>query len=411
MKQNFTFLFLLFVMTVFGQKTVNDSIEKKEYDKYNLRIVKKTQLPDLLKTKEDFYFRLSFEGTEIDIWKDSTNNINGILTKFIFSKEDKTNKNDTIFKKYKLENSYEIYNLINESKILDIPSEKEIKNWSNGHDGITYTFEFANKYNYQIKSYWTPSAQDSTITEAKSLVKFCEEINVLAKYYSTNESFERELPLGFKYENGSIWVLSKPKISNSYVYFDYNGNYKLPLGFTFGYYVNKIKKKKFNLGIRINLQNNFSDNLHFENIIWKRKIFGNDNNYYDSFRLIYEYSKLDYVKTFPKFENYKINYAGTIDKFFSFDLGYNQLKTEKTFDGISLELSKRFKSINLEPYYNINIFENRITNYKVGMRKSIPIKMGNRNFRISTNLFYEKTFDFKSLNFSLYVPIKEWTIN
>lgn len=411
MKQNFTFLFLLFLTTVFGQKTVNDSIKKRDSDKYDSKILKKTQLPDLLKTKEDFYFRLSFEGTKIDIWKDSTDNTNGILTKFIFSEGHKTNKKDTIFNKYKLENSDEIYNLINESKILDIPSEKEIKNWGYGHDGITYTFEFANKYKYQIKSYWTPSAQDSTITEARSLVKFCEEINVLAKYYSTNESFERELPRGFTYENGSSWALSKPKISNSYVYFDYNGNYRLPLGFTFGYYVNKIKEAKFNMGIRINIQNNFSNNLHFENIIWKRNIFENDNNYYDSFRLIYEYSKLDYIKTFPVFENYKINYAGTIDKFFSFNLGYNQLKTQKTFDGINLELSKRFGSIDLEPYYSIDFFENRITNYKVGMHKSFPIKKRNKNFRISTNLFYEKTFDFKSVNLSLYIPIKDWIIN
>lgn len=229
-------------MTVFGQKTVNDSIEKKEYSKYHSLILKKTQLPDLLETKEEFYFRLSFHGTKIDIWKDSTNNIHGLLTKFTFRTNDKINNRDTIFEKYQIDKSKEIYNLINESNFLKIPSEKEIKNWGKGFDGITYTFEFANKYNYQIKSYWTPSSLDSTIVEAKQIETFCEKINFLVKHDSINDQFKNNLKSGFHYSNGgstSMYILPK-----SVVRIEYAGNYRLPVGLSFVYYTKNINKKK-----------------------------------------------------------------------------------------------------------------------------------------------------------------------
>lgn len=410
MKLNFTFLFLLFLTTVFGQKTVNDSIELIKFNKY-YSVQLKNQLPELLNTKEDFYFRLSYHGTKIDIWKDSTNTINGILTKFIFSEELKTKKEDTIFVKYPIEKANEIYSLINELKILDIPLEKEIKNWSKGNDGITYTFEFANKTNYQIKSYWTPKAQDSTIIEAKKLIDFCDKIKYLVKYDSINKQFENELLPGFKYNNGSIWAMYKPKITNSYIYIDFKSNYRLPLGFTFGYTVNKIKKKNYNISARFTIQNDLKDNLHLENTIWKSKIFGNNKTYFDSFAMSYQYSKLDYIKTVSKFENYTINYYGTFDNYFSFGLGFNQLKAKNTFNGINFELSKIFESIHLQPYYIVDIFENGITNYKTGINKSFSIKTRNKRFRITTSLYYEKTFDFKSLNVSINIPLKFWGIN
>lgn len=409
MKQKITFLFLLFLSTVFGQKTVNDSIEKKDFDKYDSSLLKKIQLPDLLNTKEDIYFRLSFNGSKIDMWKDSTDNLNGILTKYIYRNNIKTNKRDTIFNKYRINNPKEIYKLINESKILEIPSEKQIKNWENGKDGTTYTFEFANRHNYQIKSYWTPSVQDSKIIEAKKIVAFCEKINFISKNDSLHQEFNNGLKPGFSYTTNGY--SSYYKMANSSVFLDYLGNYRLPFGFTFGYYVNKTKKKNINISTHFNVNSNFNNNLHFDYIISKRKIFGNNKTYYDFFRLTYEYNRLDYIKTFPKFENLKINYSGTFDKYFSFGVAYNQLNTQKTYDGLSLLFSKRFGSINLEPYYEISFFENKITNYKIVIDKSFRINTNAKSFRIYANLFYEKTFDFKSLNFSLYIPIKDWIIN
>lgn len=411
MKQNFTFLFLFLLTTVFGQKTVNDSIEKISHDKYESLILKKTQLPDLLKTKEEFYFRLSYHGTKIDIWKDSTNNIHGLLTKFTFKTDDNINNRDTIFEKYPIHKSKEVYDLINESNVLKIPSEKEIKNWGMGVDGTTYTFEFSNQKNYQIKSYWTPSSQDSTIVEAKQIETFCEKINFLVKHDSINEQFKKNLKSWFYYTNGSGISMYIIKHLSSVFYIDYKGNYRLPLGLSIGYYINKVKKKYFKIGGNFELLNDFNKNLSITGMLWKSKIFGNNKTYYDSFRLIYEYNKLDYIKSVSKYENYKINYGGTVDKYISFGIAYNQLKTEKTYDGVFLGVSKEFESIKLKPYFNIDLFENKITNYKLGLDKSFQIITEKKNFSVNTSLFYEKTFDFRSLNFSLFIPIKDWKIN
>ena len=409
MKQNFTFLLFLLTTIVVGQKKVNDSIGLAQQNKYySLRLVK-LQLPELLKTKENFYFRLSYHGTKIDIWKDSTNTINGILTKFIFSEELKTKKKDTIFVKYPIKKANEVYNLINESKILDIPSEKEIKNWSNGFDGITYTFEFANKHNYQIKSYWSPKAQDSTITEAKQLVNFCEKIEYLANNDSIKEQFIGALKPGFHYKNGgSTTMFIMPK---STININYTGNYRLPIGLSIGYYARNINKKKINFGTFLTFQNNLNNNTHFESTFYTWKIFGNNKTYFDSFRLVYENNKLDYMKFLPKYENYIINYSGNFNKYISFGFGYNQLKADKTYNGFRFGVSKEFESIHLDLYLDIAVFENNMTNYIIGIQKLFKIKTEHKIFRIYTNLFHEKTFDFKSLNFSLSIPIKDWTIN
>lgn len=411
MKTYFTFLFFLTSTITFGQKTVNDSTEFARQNKYFSLQINKLQLPELIKTKEDFYFRLSYHGTKIDIWKDSTDNIDGILTKYVFSQERNTKKRDTIFKKYSVQNSKEVFNLINESKILEIPSQKEIKNWRNGLDGITYTFEFANKKNYQIKSYWTPSAQDTTILEVQKLEFFFQKINSLVKLDSINKSFEADLLPGFSYNNGSIISFIKVELTNSNVYFDFSGNYRLPLGFTFGYYVNKIKSKNIRIESKFNIQSDLNNNLHYNSSVTKLRIFGNDKTYYDSFSLIHEYNKLNYIKTFPKFEIFKTNYSGNINKYICFGLEFNQLKSDKIYNGLTFSLSKNFESINLTPYYDLAIYENKITNYIIGIQKSFKLKTENKIYYIPVNLSFEKTFDFKNLNLSLYIPIKSWKIN
>ena len=90
-------------------------------------------------------------------------------------------------------------------------------------------------------------------------------------------------------------------------------------------------------------------------------------------------------------------------------------RNPKLFDGdLALkELAKEIKSTDKksDSVDVLDIFENRITNYKVGIDKSFQIKNENKNFIIYTNLFYEKTFDFKSLNLSLVIPINDWSIN
>lgn len=409
MKKNFTFLFLLFLTTVFGQKIVNDSLIsefEKEYINQNQQILK---LKNLKKTNEDFYFRLNNNEITIELFYN-----NGILNlethQYYFQRKNSKNT-DTIINhiKHNNENAIWLYDKIEKAKIEKItPTKVKVTGKSGVFMTDDYYLEFSNKDNYSIKSF--PYSDLDTISENYTLKNLVNDLYKKIEVENLKKDFVDRLPSGYHYKN--LFSYSFYKMLNSNFYLYYNGNYRLPLGAYFGYYVNKIKKKKFNMGVRFQIQNNLNNNLNIENVIWKGKIFGNQKTYSDYFRLIYEYNKLDYIKTFTKFENKKIIYSGKYNKYISFAIGYDQLKTDKIYsNGFIFGISKDFESIHLEPYYDISVFENRITNYKLGINKSFQIKAGNKNLRIYTSLFYEKTFDFKSLNFSLYVPIKDWIIN
>lgn len=408
MKQNFTFFFLLFLTIVFGQKTVNDSLISKFEKKIvylNQEILK---LKDLKKTNEDFYFRLNSNEITIELF-----NNNGVfnLESHQYYFQGKNGKNiDTIVNHIKYNNEIAIwlYDNINRE---NIGSKTPEKNKFSGKSGIfmpdDYYLEFSNKNNYSIKSF--PHSNLDTISENYTLRNLINDLYEKIEVENIKKAFIDRLPSGYNYKK--LFSYSFYKMANSSLQFGYYSNIRLPLGFSFYYNLRKVKKKNLNIGSGIILQNNFKDNIHFEGELTKRGIFEDRKNYTDSFRITYEFSKLNYIKTVSNFENYKIIYSGTIDKYFSFDLGYNQLKTEKKSNGFSIGLSKNYESIHLEPFYKLDCFQNKMTNYKIGFYKSFPIRTDKKSFRIYTSLFYEKTFDFRSLNFSLYVPIKYWTIN
>jgi hypothetical protein len=61
------------------------------------------------------------------------------------------------------------FKLIDSIKINELPSDKNIKGWQKGLDGITYFIEYKVDNNYSFKNYWTPTSQGS-LAEAKVLL-------------------------------------------------------------------------------------------------------------------------------------------------------------------------------------------------------------------------------------------------
>jgi hypothetical protein len=404
------FVLFLFFQLGFGQKVIFDSIDDSYFEKYELPQLKKFNLKNLKTTKEDFYFRLSFHGTKIDFWKDSLNQNNGFVTKFVYQSK-KEAVVDTIFRKYPLDKVQlqKLEDLIVFSEIDTIPDDSKIVKWRFGFDGITYRFENATKKTYNVKSYWSPKYQDTTLFEVKKINRFIDEFLKTTKIDSLSDDFQRKLPNGYTYSsNGSTAFY---KLHNSSISLDYIGDYRLPFGFSSYYYVNKIAKKSFNLGASINYQVGFNGNSSVKTSVNKYNIFSDNKSYFDVIRFFYEKHDLDYIKSVGQFENYKINYAFSIDKYLNFGISYNQLVIYSRYNGLDLGISKDIESIELRPYYEISLYENQLTNYLIGVSKIIKFNIYEKPIRIYSNLYYEKLFDFRSLNFSLQIPLLNFGLN
>lgn len=144
--------------------------------KYAKELEHKIELTDFEKSKNDFSFRFRNYGQVVEIIKDSTK-ISGSLTNYIYYRRKENSERKTLFKKEFLSvaQAQNIYDIVQRADILNLPSDEDIKNWSQGFDGITYIFECADKSTYTFKNYWTPEIQK--VSEAIKINKFVKNIS------------------------------------------------------------------------------------------------------------------------------------------------------------------------------------------------------------------------------------------
>ena len=153
---------LLLVQTIFSQ-TKEIKGDTAYWYKRNVEFRKTLDLKDFEKSQDDFNFRFWNHGQLIEISKDSSV-INGVIVNYIYhTKKANRSQTETFTNKILLtsKQSQNVYNIVQNSKILELPSDKNIEKWSQGMDGITYIIEHSDKKNYWQKNYWTPSSQDS----------------------------------------------------------------------------------------------------------------------------------------------------------------------------------------------------------------------------------------------------------
>lgn len=370
--------------------------------KRNIELQKTLDLKNFEKSNDEFNFRYRDHSQVIEISKNDIE-FYGTITNFIYhTRKAKNNKTETLSNKIILpaKQVEKIYNIVQNSKILELPSDKNIENWEQGMDGVTYIVEHSDKKSYWIKKYWTPSSQGS-IPEAiivLDLVKNLSETLNLEEEYS---SFKNTLPKCGCYNSGGN--VNMCYLSNS-LELSYSGAYKLPLGFYSSYSAIYVGKSKINGST--SLQYNFNDEgFHHLNLqLAKWNIFYKNSNLSDYLAYNYQNRILNIDNTKNKFENHQIKYGLNLKKNIGIGIGLDYLSRNYEKIGGQLFVNKWFSKSNISTTLSTSIFENQI-NYKTEIFKSVNL---NHRFiinRISIGIAYENFMNYKDLYFNVRILI------
>src|SRR5690606_9183706 len=89
-------------------------------------------LTDFEQSKNDFAFRFRNYGQVVEIMKDSTS-FSGTITNYVYYRKKRGVDSKTLFNKENIstEQAKQVYNLIKDTQILDLPSDKDINGWHN----------------------------------------------------------------------------------------------------------------------------------------------------------------------------------------------------------------------------------------------------------------------------------------
>jgi len=390
-------LFLLSCQTALSQTKKIEGDTAYWFNR-NKEFQRTLDLKDLQKSTNEFNFRFRNHGQVIAITKDSSS-ISGNITNYIYhTKKPNRVKTETLSNKISLspEQAKNIYEIIQNSKILNLPSDNKIENWKKGMDGITYVIEHSDKKTYWLKSYWTPSAQNS-IPEALIIVNFTEKLSEALNLQETYKTFKNHLPKSGCYNSGGLGTVCY--ISNS-LDLGYSGSTKLPLGFYASYSASFVGKTEVNAGIA--LQYNFASNgfQHLNFQTWKWNIFYKKSNFSDFIAYNYQNRKLDFHRTANEFQTHQTKYGLNLENNFGVGIGLDYLINGYDKIGGHLYASKWFSKLNVSTVASSSIFDNQI-NYKTEIIKSFNLNSELTIRRISLGLAYEDFMDYKDLYFSV----------
>ncbi|AYL95177.1 hypothetical protein HYN43_007660 [Mucilaginibacter celer] len=351
---------------------------------------------------DEFNFRVRYYGQVIEVTKDGCS-VNAYLTNYIFhTKKANRDKTDTLFSKVTLstEKAKNIYNLIINSGILKLPTDKEIKNWQHGADGVTYFIEYSDKENYSLKNYWTPSAQDS-IPEALMVLNFIKKISDSLNLKEMYMAFENGLPKQGCYNSGGM--VTTCYSSNTFE-FGYSGATKMPYGFCTSYRASYIGKININSGAA--LQYNFDDNkfYHLNFLVSKWNILKIKSQFSDFIAYNYQNRRLNIDKTNNKFQNHQIEYGLNLKNNFSMRTGLDYLINNDEKPGFFLYGSKFFPKINTSVVLVSSVFSNRI-NYKAQILKLFNLNQNLATNRFALGLTYEDFMRYKDVYVNLQISL------
>jgi len=196
-----TCLLLLLVFQSKGQNSKVISGDTTFWRQLELKNSRGIHLPDLISSSEKFHFRYWKDTQVVDIWTNDEIVFNGLITNYIHSYSDDNSKkkrkpSKIFFNQVQMDSdrAKKVYILI--KQIENIPTDKSIKGWSQGFDGVEYCFETSTSSNYSFKTYWTPTVQDSSLTEAKAIEKFVTETDSVLNLHDKYQKFFATLKPG-----------------------------------------------------------------------------------------------------------------------------------------------------------------------------------------------------------------------
>lgn len=209
-----SFYFFIISFAVFSQNKNTDIKLTKNSDtvfwqKEQKEIIKEFDLPEINKNA-DYVFRSWKPGSLLEISK-KDHLIVGKIYFFVFEVWENDYEADKFVKQYELPNntSKSLYEFIKKSKIGEIPSDKYIKEWKQGLDGVTFIYEIKNQDSYSFKKYWTPKVQNE-INEAKFIIEFNNELGEIGELKKYGEQFFKDVPFPNYMYSGQSYSIIKP---------------------------------------------------------------------------------------------------------------------------------------------------------------------------------------------------------
>jgi hypothetical protein len=206
--------FILCSFHLIGQKKIqfsNDSDTVFWYS-YKNTYVKEFKLGLIETDTANYIFRFWSNGLTIKFIQNDKG-YSGEVIRFVEHYPTKSKKKVFVTRKIILPDIAEnAIKLIDSLKINELPSDKNIKGWQQGLDGITYFIEYKVDNRYSFKNYWTPSSQDS-LKEANLLLSFIASLENLLDLKNTSKAFQDEIPFdSWTYPGSSTSVLRiKPR--------------------------------------------------------------------------------------------------------------------------------------------------------------------------------------------------------
>jgi hypothetical protein len=187
-------------LTAIGQeRTLTADSDTVFWFKYYETVRNEIGLELTNKIQTDFYFRF-WDGRKVIELRQMNNKLIGTAT-FLLRQYKKNKEGRLYFKKSTLtdKTTETIFELVTKYKIIDLPTDKQIKGWHGGLDGITYLIEYADKESYSFKNYWTPTYYQDKLTEARQLVDFVDSLNKIDELETLGKKFMERQPFSSWY--------------------------------------------------------------------------------------------------------------------------------------------------------------------------------------------------------------------